>query len=356
MMTRKKSFPGYLNTAAIASYVVFCITQAALARDFSQQAPALNIQQVVDRAYNHYKTITDGSNASYISYLAKANTKLYGIAVVTTDGKIFEAGDAEHLFPVESIAKVFTLAHVLKVKGAKTVQNKIGVNATGLPFNSALAIELNHDKLTGSPPPGNPLVNAGAIATASLVDGKSLEEKWNMLLKEASAFAGHSLMLNKDVYDSEMADNQHNLAIAVLLKSYKSLYADPTETIDLYTRECSYDVTAKDLAVMGATLANGGTNPLTHQAVTDAETSARVLAVMATAGLYNTSGEWLYNVGLPAKSGVGGGIVAVVPGKMAIAVYSSPLDAAGNSVRGQLAIQSIAQDLGVNIFKIQMQK
>ena len=350
-MTKQKSFLEYLSIVSIASCVFFGPTPAATARDVPQPTHPITIQEAVNRAYNDYKSNTDGSNASYIPYLEKANTKLYGIVVVTIDGKIFKAGDADYFFPVESISKIFTLAHVLKIQGANNLKNKIGVNATGLPFNSALAIELNNDKLTGSPPPGNPLVNAGAIATASLVEGKSLEEKWNTVIKTASAFAGRPLTLNKDVYDSEMADNQHNLAIAILLKSYHYLYADSAETIDLYTRECSYNVTAKDLAVMGATLANGGNNPLTHQNVTDEETSMRVLAVMATAGLYNTSGEWLYNVGLPAKSGVGGGIVAVVPGKMAIAVYSSPLDAAGNSVRGQLAIQSIAHDLGINIFK-----
>ena len=351
-MTKPHALLTCLVTLSVTSYAFLNPPHAASAREGSPPAHTLTIQQAVDRAYTRYKAVSDGANASYIPYLAKADTKLYGIAVVTTDGKIFKAGDADYLFPVESIAKVFTLAHVLKAQGTDVIQKKIGVNATGLPFNSALAIELNNDKLTGSPPPGNPLVNAGAIATASLVEGHSPEAKWESVLSTASAFAGRQLALNKDVYTSEMADNQHNLAIAILLQSYNYLYADPTETIDLYTRECSYNVSAQDLAVMGATLASGGTNPVTHKKVTDATTSARVLAVMATAGLYNTSGEWLYNVGLPAKSGVGGGIVAVVPGKMAIAVYSSALDAAGNSVRGQLAIQSVAHDLKVSIFQI----
>ena len=351
-MTKMKSLTAHLLTVSVASYAFFGIISEAYPRDVAKPTQTPSIQQAIDQAYAHYKTVTDGANASYISYLAKADTKLYGIVVVTTDGKIFKAGDADYLFPVESIAKVFTLAHVLKTQGSDALQKKIGVNATGLPFNSALAIELNNDKLTGSPPPGNPLVNAGAIAAVSLVEGDTPDAKWEALFNTASAFAGHKLTLNKDVYNSEMADNEHNLAIAVLLRSYNYLYADPAETIDVYTRECSYNVTAKDLAVMGATLASGGINPVTHQSVTDAATSARVLAVMATAGLYNTSGEWLYNVGLPAKSGVGGGIVAVVPGKMAIAVYSSPLDAAGNSVRGQMAIKSIAHDLGLNIFTV----
>ena len=304
----------------------------------------------MEQAYNKYKPVMEGKNASYIPYLAKADSKLYGIAIVTVDGRIFRVGDAGHPFPVESVSKIFTLADVLHQQGAEAVEHKVGVNATGLPFNSALAVELNNDKLGGSPPAGNPLVNAGAMATVSLVAGKTPDAKWKSILETASAFAGHPLHLNEDVYRSEMASNQHNQALAMLLQSYDHLYADVSETVDLYTRECSYDVDAVDLATMGATLANGGTNPRTHLAVVDPRTSAQVLAVMATAGLYNTSGEWLFKVGLPGKSGVGGGIVAVVPGKFAIGVYSSRLDDAGNSVRGQLAIQSIAEALGVNLF------
>lgn len=308
------------------------------------------IQRAVDEAYAKFKDVTAGENASYIPYLAKADPELYGIAVVTADGRVFKAGAATHEFPVESLAKVFTLARVLTQQGAEAVQQKVGVNATGQPFNSVLAVELNNDKLTGSPPAGNPLVNAGAIATVSLVPGADVEARWRTILDTASAFAGRPLALNRDVYQSEMAGNQHNRAIALLLRSYDHLYADPEATVDLYTRECSYNVSAVDLAAMGATLANGGTNPLTRAAVIDAATGARVLAVMATAGLYNTSGEWLYKVGLPGKSGVGGGILAVAPGRLAIGVYSSPLDAAGNSVRGQLAVQHIADALGLNLF------
>ncbi|MFT8813972.1 glutaminase A [Acetobacter fabarum] len=330
-------------------------TNNASARDKPQPASSAVIQKVIEQAYDKYKPVMEGKNASYIPYLAKADGKLYGIAVVTVDGRVFRIGDAGHPFPVESVSKIFTLADVLHKQGAESVLHKIGVNATGLPFNSALAVELNNDKLGGSPPPGNPLVNAGAMATASLVEGKTLDAKWQSVIDTASAFAGHTLHLNDNVYRSEMASNQHNQAIAMLLQSYDHLYADVSETVDLYTRECSYDVDAVDLATMGATLANGGTNPRTHHAVVDVATSAHVLAVMATAGLYNTSGEWLFKVGLPGKSGVGGGIVAVVPGKLAIGVYSSRLDAAGNSVRGQLAVQFIAQALGANIFAAEAQ-
>lgn len=334
--------------AAVALSLTLLSAGAAPAREAPPGDKA--IQQAVDQAYAKFKGVMEGENASYIPYLAKADPKLFGIAVVTADGRVFKAGDAGQEFPVESIAKVFTLARVLKDQGPDAVMAKIGVNATGQPFNSVLAIELNNDKLTGSPPAGNPLVNAGAIAAASLVPGADLNARWKTVLDTASAFAGRSLALNQDVYQSEMAGNQHNQAIALLLQSYDHLYADPAATVDLYTRECSYNVSAVDLATMGATLANGGTNPVSHKAAVDPATSARVLAVMATAGLYNTSGEWLFKVGLPGKSGVGGGILAVAPGKLAIGIYSSRLDAAGNSVRGQLAAQSIAEALGLNLF------
>ncbi|WP_145609256.1 glutaminase A [Nitrospirillum amazonense] len=334
--------------AAVALSLTLLSAGAAPAREAPPGDRA--IQQAVDQAYAKFKGVMEGENASYIPYLAKADPKLFGIAVVTADGRVFKAGDAGQEFPVESIAKVFTLARVLKDQGPDAVMAKIGVNATGQPFNSVLAIELNNDKLTGSPPAGNPLVNAGAIAAASLVPGADLNARWKTVLDTASAFAGRSLALNQDVYQSEMAGNQHNQAIALLLQSYDHLYADPAATVDLYTRECSYNVSAVDLATMGATLANGGTNPVSHKAAVDPATSARVLAVMATAGLYNTSGEWLFKVGLPGKSGVGGGILAVAPGKLAIGIYSSRLDAAGNSVRGQLAAQSIAEALGLNLF------
>nr|WP_199902798.1 glutaminase [Azospirillum sp. B4] len=237
----------------------------------AREAPPADtaIQQAVDQAYAKFKGVMEGENASYIPYLAKADPKLFGIAVVTADGRVFKAGDAGQEFPVESIAKVFTLARVLKDQGPDAVMAKIGVNATGQPFNSVLAIELNNDKLTGSPPAGNPLVNAGAIAAASLVPGADLNTRWKTVLDTASSFAGRTLALNQDVYQSEMAGNQHNQAIALLLQSYDHLYADPAMTVDLYTRECSYNVSAVDLATMGATLANGGTNPVSHKAVVD---------------------------------------------------------------------------------------
>lgn len=347
---KKKIFSKICIFIILSNILFIYIGKNVFARESSSQLSSSTIQETINQAYEKFKPVMDGENASYIPYLKKADGKLYGIAIVTVDGRVFKAGDAEYKFPIESIAKVFTLSQVLYKSGAESVLHKIGVNATGLPFNSVLAIELNQDKISGSLPPGNPLVNAGAIATASLVAGQTLDAKWQSIIDTASSFAGHALHINNDVYRSEMDSNQHNQAIAMLLQSYGHLYANPTETVDLYTRECSYDVDAVDLATMGGTLANGGTNPRTHTVVVDPATSARVLAVMATAGLYNTSGEWLFKVGLPGKSGVGGGILAVVPGKFSIGVYSSRLDNAGNSVRGQQAVQFISEALKVNIF------
>ena len=207
-----------------------------------------------------------------------------------------------------------------------------------------MAIELNAERLT------NPMVNSGALATTSLVPGATVEEKWRFIHEGLSRFAGRTLALNDEVYASASATNHRNQGIARLLWSYDRLYFDPIETTDLYTRQCSLDVSARDLAVMGATLANGGVNPLTGEQVVDADRCQRALAVMATAGLYETSGDWLYDIGLPGKSGIGGGIVTVAPGKGGMGAFAPPLDGAGNSVKGQLASKLLSERLGLNLF------
>jgi glutaminase len=199
----------------------------------------------------------------------------------------------------------------------------------------------------------NSLVNPGAIATTSMVQGATPDEKWARILGMHEAFAGRSLQVNQEVYRSESETNERNRAIAVLLHAYGRLYDDPSVALDLYTRQCSIAVTAKDLGVMAATLANGGKNPLTGKQVIAAENVPRILAVMATAGLYDDSGIWLYNVGLPGKSGVGGGIIAVAPGRFGVAAFSPPLDAAGNSVRAQKAIRDVAATLRANPYAVQ---
>ncbi len=310
-----------------------------------KRLPAPNeFRNVLKEAYEKYRDATEGKNADYIPYLAKVDPGLYGIAIVTVDGDAYETGDSKYLFAIESISKVFTLCRVIQDMGDRTIEEKIGVNATGLPFNSVMAVELE------KPHTVNPFVNAGAMATVSLVKGKTADDRWKKIIGTMNSFAGRSLKVNEDVYRSESKTNIHNCAIAMLLKSYGRFYDDPSETLDLYTRQCSVAVSARDLAVMGATLANGGINPVTEKRVIDERYVPKVMALMITNGLYDTSGEWVYRTGLPAKSGVGGGILAVVPGKFAIAAFSPPLDEAGNSVRGQKAIEYISETLRVNLF------
>jgi glutaminase len=300
------------------------------------------IAAAVAAAWEKYRTLDEGKNADYIPALAKVDPRLYGIAVVTVDGKVHQKGDVDALFSIQSISKVFALASVLETAGAAAVLDKIGVDATGQVFNSIVAIELHKGKEM------NPFVNPGAIATTSLVAGATGEEKWDRILAMHEAFAGRKLTVDEEVYKSEAATNQRNQAIAKLMYAYGRLYFDPAISTDVYTRQCSIAVNAHDLAVMAATLANGGKNPITGKQVITPEHATRIFAVMATAGLYDDSGIWLYEVGLPAKSGVGGGIIAVAPGRFGIAVFSPPLDAAGNSVRAGRAIKDIAAALGAN--------
>jgi glutaminase len=242
------------------------------------------------------------------------------------------------------VSKPFVFALVCEHLGPVSVKERLGVNSTGLPFNSLAAIERGDDGRT------NPMVNAGAIAATSLVPGDSAESKWAFIQRGLSAFAGRDLSLSTEIYESASETNQRNASIVRLLESYGRLYSDPVEALDLYTRQCSLNVTAKDLAAMGATLADAGVNPLTGARVVDAETCRRTLAVMATAGLYETSGDWLYDVGLPGKSGIGGGIVTVAPGKGGLGTFSPRLDGAGNSVRGQLVADELSHRLGLDLF------
>jgi glutaminase len=310
-------------------------------------APAPNpYQAAVDGAWETYRTLEEGKNADYIPALAKVDPKLFGIALVTVDGKVFKRGDVEARFSIQSISKVFTLASVLETSGAKAVLEKLGADATGQVFNSIVAIEQMKGKEM------NPFVNPGAIAATSLVEGATAEEKWARILAIHEAFAGRKLSIDEEVYRSEAATNERNQAIAKLMHAYGRLYFDPIASTDVYTRQCSISVNASDLAVMAATLANGGRNPVTGKQVIASANVSRILAVMATAGLYDDSGIWLYEVGLPAKSGVGGGIIAVAPGRFGIAVFSPPLDAAGNSVRAQKAIRDVSAALRANPYDV----
>ncbi|HEY7030480.1 MAG TPA: glutaminase A [Thermomicrobiales bacterium] len=302
------------------------------------------VRALMDEAYDRFKVTDEGENADYYPALAAVPRDLFGICVAGTDGATYHVGDAQYPFTLMSVSKPFVFALVAQAIGAEEARAKLGVNPTGLPFNSIMAVELNADRLS------NPMVNSGALATTSLAPGNTAAEKWLFIHEGLSRFAGRTLEVDDAVYASASATNYRNQGIARLLQSYDRLYFDPVETTDLYTRQCSLNVTARDLAVMGATLADGGVNPLTGERVVDAGVCRRVLAVMATAGLYETSGDWLYDVGLPGKSGVGGGIVTIAPGKGGLATFAPPLDAAGNSVKGQLVARFLSDRLGLNVF------
>ncbi|OCA02235.1 glutaminase A [Akkermansia glycaniphila] len=304
-----------------------------------------DIQSAIETAHAKFAGCTDGANASYIPELAKVPSTLFGIAVVTKDGEVFSTGDADTPFAIESISKAFNLALVMDQIGSKTLREKIGADPTGEPFNSVLALVAHGGR------PLNPLVNAGAMATVSLVAGENGEAVWANIMKRFAAFAGHPLKINDDVYASESATNSHNKGIAWLLDSAGYFYNQPDMIVDLYTRMCSLNITVKDLAVMGASYANGGVNPLTHEPAVQRENIAEILAELTMSGLYDSTGDWLYRTGLPAKSGVGGGIVTIVPNRMAIAAFSPPLDKYGNSVRAENALIDIIETLGLNPLK-----
>jgi len=316
----------------------------------AQAESAKQIQAALDAAYTKYQNLQEGANADYIPALAKVDPKIYGIALVTTDGKVYTAGDVGSEVSIQSISKVFTLAKVIEEQGPDAIANTIGVDATGMRFNSIVSIEFSQKALGG--PEMNSLVNPGAIATTSMVKGSTRDEIWNSILSYYSDFAGRPLSVNQEVFKSESDTNQRNQAIGYLMYAYGYIKSDPMRATDIYTEQCSVSVNAKDLAMMAGTLANGGKNPATKKQVMKQENVPEVLAVMATAGLYDDSGKWLYRTGLPGKSGVGGGIIAVSPGKFGIAVISPPLDDAGNSVRAQKAIADISAALGGNPYAV----
>lgn len=329
--------------AAAALLITLFITPAVQAAETLQTA---DIHAALDAAFARYKSLKDGSNADYIPALAKVDPNIYGIALVTPNGQVFSAGDVTSEVSIQSISKVFTAALVMEQSNPGALANNMGVDATGQPFNSIVAVEQHKGAEM------NPLVNAGAIAATSMVTGTSREDIWNTVLNYYGEFAGRKLSVNQDVFKSESDTNQRNQAIAQLMYTYGHIKDNPAQATDLYTEQCSVNVNVRDLAIMAATLANGGKNPVTGKQVMRAENVPELLALMATAGLYDDSGKWLYATGLPAKSGVGGGLIAVSPGKFGIAVISPPLDAAGNSVRAQKAITDISNALGGNPYSI----
>jgi glutaminase len=304
------------------------------------------IRAAVVAAHAQHRADPGGANASYIPYLASVPAHLAGLAVVTVDGQVFEAGDARYEFAIESISKVCTLAAALEQVGPEVVREKIGAEPTGLPFNSVMALELHGGK------PLSPLVNAGAMTTASLLRAQDAEDRWRQILAMQSRLAGRALALSDEVNRSEQTTNFHNRAIAWLLYSAGTMYCEPMQACDVYTRQCSTLITAVDLATMGATLAAGGVNPVTRERVLAVANVPPILAEMTMEGLYDSSGDWAYTVGLPGKSGVGGGLVAVMPGWGAIAGFSPPLDEVGNSVRGQAMVAQMARTLGLSLYRV----
>ncbi|EKT54071.1 glutaminase A [Providencia sneebia] len=303
------------------------------------------IQTAVDNAYQAFSREVGGENANYIPFLANIDSQLCALAVVTVQGDIISTGDAQYRFAIESISKVCTLALALEDFGADAIQEKIGTSPTGLPFNSVMALELHGDK------PLSPLVNAGAMSTTSIIKAQSIDERWQRILTMQQKLASKDIFLSEELNQSEQTTNFHNRGIAWLLYSAGYLYCDTAEAYDVYTRQCSTLITTVELAIMGATIATGGINPITKEQVLSRDNCPRILAEMTMEGMYDSSGSWAYNVGLPSKSGVGGGILTIIPGVMAIAAFSPPLDAIGNSVRGQKMVASVAKELGYNLYK-----
>jgi len=335
--------------AAFAAGAVLMLAGCATSNADGQVAmaappTATRIQYLVDEAHAKYKGLKEGANANYIPILDTVPSELFAVVIATKDGKIYSAGDADYVYSIQSVAKPFTAALVMQQQGPEAIVEKIGVEPTGLPFNSKLALELLDDRSV------NPLVNAGAIAAVSMVEANGEQARWKMVHDNLNGFAGAQLPLLKEVYDSEYSTSWSNRAIANLLFNYERLYSEPEEALIVYTKQSSVGITTRQLAVMGATLANYGVNPRTGKRLLDAEHVPELLAVMLMAGFYDESGLWAFTAGLPSKTGVGGGVVSVVPGQFAIAAFSPRLNEAGNSVRAQNAIRYIAGELGVGVF------
>jgi glutaminase len=303
------------------------------------------LERVVQQAHAKFKDVKEGANADYIPELAKVPSELFGVAIVTAKGEVYTAGDVDYAFSIQSVSKPFTAGLVMQQYGsADVILEKIGVEPTGQKFNSILATQTIPQVSV------NPLVNSGAIASVSLVKADDAKQRFDTIMKFYEKLAAAKLSVIEDVYQSEAATNQRNRAHGYILAASDRIYSEPMEAVDVYTRQCSIGVTAKQLATMGATLANNGTNPISGERVLDAQYVPKVLAIMMMAGFYNESGLWAYTAGLPAKTGVGGGIVAVVPGRMAIVGFSPRVNDAGNSVRAMKAIEYITDELGVNVF------
>ena len=305
---------------------------------------ASRVQDLINRVHADCAEPTVGVVSTVYPALSEVDPHLFGIAVADVEGRVSEVGDSRHPFTIMSCAKPFVFALVCQARGLEAVRRRIGVNATGLPFNSLAAVERDPESRT------NPMVNAGALMSTGLLPGGSTDEQWDVVATGLSDFAGRLLSVHGATYASASLTNSRNRALALLLADRKALDGDPEEVTDLYTRTSCLEVTAADLALMGATLADGGVNPVTGERVVNSDVARATIAVMAVAGLYETSGDWLLDVGLPGKSGIGGGIVTVSPGRGSLGTFAPPLDAAGNSVKGQRVARQLAGELGLDIF------
>jgi len=301
------------------------------------------IQTYLDDLHKSLVSLTTGELASYIPELTKANPDWFGISLVTMDGVAYNVGDAAQRFTIQSVSKPFVYATALADRGVELVGRKIGVEPSGDAFNS-----ISLDPQSGAPL--NPMINAGAIATTSLLAGQDAQAQWLRLSESMATFVGRDLTIDESVYHSESETGFRNRAIAWMLKNFGIIDGDPMAALENYFRQCSFEVCCTDLAFMAATLANGGVHPLTGQRALPAEHVERVLSVMATCGMYNYAGSWLFEVGMPAKSGVGGGIIAVLPGRFGIGIFSPKLDAKGNSARGIAVCKRLSKDLSFHVF------
>lgn len=304
-----------------------------------------DIRKAAQEAYNEAKGVKGGANADYIPYLANIDPELFGLSITLTDGTSFNFGDTEYRFGIESVSKVPTAILAMIQHTPDGVLERIGADATGLPFNSIFAILLENDH------PSTPLVNAGAIAACSMIAPQgATDDKWKAITDNITALCGSAPELIDELYESETATNFNNRAISWLLKNYGRIYDDVDISLDLYTRQCSLGITSAQLAVMGATIANKGLNPVTAKQVFDPVISAKITTMMASVGFYQHTGDWLYTSGIPAKTGVGGGVMGVMPGLFGIAAFAPPLDGAGNSVKAQIAIRLLMSKLDLGIF------
>jgi len=304
--------------------------------------PAHPLHSYLEQLHQHFSKSNEGEVASYIPELSKADPEDFGIVLVTTDGEIYDVGQAETEFTIQSISKAFVYATALADIGREAVLKKVYVEPTGDAFNS-----ISLHPVTGAPL--NPMINAGAIATTGLVSGATPQDQWQRIIDSLSAFAGRPLSVDRSVYQSESDSGFRNRAIGWMLRNFDIIEQNPTQNVENYFRQCSILVNCRDLGVMGATLANGGINPLSGQRVLPADLVGPTLSVMSTCGMYNYAGSWLFEVGIPAKSGVGGGIVAVLPGRFAVATYSPRLDDKGNSVRGIEVCKALSKDLELHM-------